>query len=443
VAPGQNDFRTLVDFGPAFWNPNTPIPGVFTNPRWNATNKKNSVPIDLFIDFALGACQAVELVHSGLRTIHGELRGDAFHFNKETKSVKLLHQGSGVRSFESAMTSSGWSEMAREIGTSHRLQYVAPEQTGRMPAEPDSRTDIYSLGVLFFTLLTGTPAVASITPIEVLQAIIGRKIPAVSSVRPNVPDAISRVVSKMVMKRMDERYNSLAGVREDLRTIQKYLEEGDEEALQSFQLGAKDLSSFFVLPNVLFGQEWEQQTILKVVQRVAHQQMPKRHFYSTSSSVLPFPDSRSDDTDDGSDGGSHPASPNSTGSQSIVRSAFLGENSSAHVDSQKTSKTDSLIGTSKASNFGDSFGGAPNKYSRRRPSQKIKRIERTNVIAIVGSAGTGKSTLVQSVQGLVRKNGYFASAKFDPVGYVSAIQLEAANLAHRPKKSLSIHFSKL
>jgi serine/threonine protein kinase len=86
--------------------------------------------------------------------VHGEIRGDAFHFLEQTGQVKLMNFGSGIRSFENGLSSAGWYSLSREGGIEYKLRFIAPEQTGRLPAQPDGRTDIYSLGVLFWCMLT-------------------------------------------------------------------------------------------------------------------------------------------------------------------------------------------------------------------------------------------------------------------------------------------------
>ena len=76
----------------------------------------------------------------------------------------MINFGSGLRTFEHGLTSTGWSTLSKEVGAKTKLSYMSPEQTGRMPAEPDSRTDIYSLGILLWTMLTQQPAFEGETP---------------------------------------------------------------------------------------------------------------------------------------------------------------------------------------------------------------------------------------------------------------------------------------
>ena len=203
-SPGPNFLLELVDIVPTLWNPGHPVYSLH-NTSEDGGNSHSQIPLSVFLEFAIGATECLSLLHHGyhgLRLIHGELRPDAFHFNRETGAVRLINYGSGLRSFENGLTSARWSSLSREVGIKNKLRYIAPEQTGRMPAEPDSRTDIYSLGILFWNILTGLPAVDGDTPMDIIQSVLGRKISPVASKRIDIPDAISAIIQKMTQKQI-------------------------------------------------------------------------------------------------------------------------------------------------------------------------------------------------------------------------------------------------
>ena len=119
-APGKNYLHEIVEFGPNFYagNPDSP-----------QFHRQGQVPLLQFLDFAVGASESCEILHHGNEMVHGELRGDAFHYNKETGVVRMINFGSGVRSFERGLTSAGWSTLMSERGVEHKLQFVAPEES--------------------------------------------------------------------------------------------------------------------------------------------------------------------------------------------------------------------------------------------------------------------------------------------------------------------------
>ena len=448
-SPGRNYLRELVDFGPA-WTGVRPEPTSSYEYAENRTSSSNSqVSLSVFLDFAIGATKCLELLHHGQSVVHGELRGDAFHFNRETGTVKLINFGSGPRSFENGLTSAGWSALSREIGIKNKLQFVAPEQTGRMPAEPDSRTDIYSLGVLFWMMLTREPAFIGETPMDIIQSVLGRRITPVSNKRMDVPDIISSIIQKMTRKQIDERYHSASGLKYDLLEVQRILGDGDGEALQKFKIGTRDVSSFFVLPTAIFGRAKEHETIVNLIEKVSKRQQTTdiatsgSGLYSISSGSTISDERRKESFDNGdgstSDtnsvkesgsnsahyaapavGGNPPVVQRNDSAGSAITSLTVSKPPMEIADSKNSIETESCV-DSQADSHGISGARAANSHPiealgsipRQRGSHKFRRKGRCEVITIIGAAGLGKSSLVQSVQGEIRRLGYFASAKFD------------------------------
>ncbi|KAF2770401.1 hypothetical protein EJ03DRAFT_382079 [Teratosphaeria nubilosa] len=440
-APGRNYLREIAELGPNFYSgvPNSP---------WNRGDGK--LPLLTFLDFAIGAMQCLEILHHGSELVHGELRGDAFHYNKETGAVKMINFGSGSRSFEHGLTSAGWSSLMAERGVEHKLQFIAPEQTGRLPAEPDSRTDIYSVGILFCTMLTGKPAFEGQTPLDIMQSVLSRRIPLVSRIRADTPDALAFVIQKMTNKNMDDRYNSSTGVKHDLIELRRILTEGNQEALASFRVATEDVSSLFILPTHLVGREEQRQVIMDVIEKAAQRsarQAPvtRKGLYSLSSgsSIMSgdkpdasiLEDLISEDGSSRSDSQSIPrlnsvpelapfdpprrqSPPERTGSIATVTAADDGnrlETQSSH-DSRSINNynpNDSLPRSGSTLGVQSTVSGESGSLLR--TAQKLKRKGRTDIVVLSGATGFGKSALVQSIAPQARRYGYFTTAKFDQV----------------------------
>lgn len=160
------------------------------------TTANEPIPLPLFLDFAIGASECLELLSSE-NIVHGEIRGDAFHFNKETGAVKLINFGSGPRSFDHGLNNATWSNVSKQAGIIDKLFFISPEQTGRMPAPPDARTDIYSTGILFYTLLTNQLVFEVGSPLEVVQSVLTRRVPLAHTRRMDVPEMLSLIIQKM------------------------------------------------------------------------------------------------------------------------------------------------------------------------------------------------------------------------------------------------------
>lgn len=439
-SPGRNYLKDLLDLGPAFLAPKLSDGSDLTETR-DLTISPGHVSLSTFLDFAIGTCECLELLHHGLRVVHGELRADAFHLNRDNGVVRLINFGSGPRSFEHELTSSGWATLSREIGVKHKLQYIAPEQTGRMPAEPNSRTDIYGLGVLFWIMLTGKPPFQAENPIDIVQAVLGRRIPLVSSERIDVPDVIAQIIQKMTQKQIDDRYNSTSGLKYDLVEVQRLLGEGDNDGLAHFNIGSKDVSSFFVLPTQLTGRDDERNRIVEVIERVARWQSSedktKFGIYalgSTSGTSSERIDSletgtRSSETDSigGRNSESSPALGPFHSSQVLVHGPHDGTIASKSAlvekpplepnESRDSVLTTTTLDTQKSGLRPDSSSTQHHGLSQapqRQSSHKSSRRRRCELISITGAAGAGKSSLIQSTQAHIRTLGYFASSKFDP-----------------------------
>ena len=455
-SPGRNYLRDLLDFGP-LWSPPVGVRGTIINPNRNDSDSlertesadkqtPGHISLSTFLEFAIGAAECLELMHHGLRTVHGEIRGDAFYFNQETRAVKVINFGSGPRSFENGLTSTGWLSLSREAGIKGKLQFIAPEQTGRMPAEPDSRTDIYSLGILFWTMLTRQAAFEGETPMDVVQAVLGRKIPTVSHHRMDIPDVVSGIIQKMTQKQIDDRYHSISGLKHDLIQVQKIFGDGDTEALANFIIGSKDVSSFFVLPNSIFGRDEEHEKILKVIEKVSRRQQTRldrnpagnhaTHSNSLqSNSESSVSDARYDTVEVGtkfSDTSSH-VEPEGSPVLAAKSSSNVGIR---HLQLESQDKFDNSYEPFRpATNNLDSNDlqevrtatdhqskgtqstlqpHVPGIFSNQRSSHKYSRRGKCEVVTIIGAAGLGKSSLIQGIQGDVRRFGYFASAKFEP-----------------------------
>lgn len=434
-APGPNFLNDLVTFGPNWYRATNDYNG----PNSSRPHPESGIPLLTFLDFAVGAVECLEILHHGHEVVHGELRGDAFHF-ASNGGVRLINFGSGARSFENGLTSAGWKTLSREVGVELKLAFIAPEQTGRMPAEPDSRTDIYSLGILFYTMLCGSTPFDDSTALDVMQNVISKRIPSVTSKRMDLPEALSEIIQRMTQRNIEDRYHSTSGLKYDLNRIRELLSEGDGESLKAFKVGAKDISCFFNLPLKQIGREKERQKIIDVIERVSkHRRSGSRMLHSLSSNSsfsnqgfdMQLDDLMSDST-------SSRGSESRLNSVSSTTPVLMDAARSIHQLSQDSIATQSSIaeeGPEARPQLQSAMRGPSNNslegplsHSRSQQStttegslfrtmsntRKFRRKARCEVIAIGGATGLGKSRLVQSVQSTARSSGYFATAKFDP-----------------------------
>jgi predicted ATPase/signal transduction histidine kinase/GAF domain-containing protein/CheY-like chemotaxis protein len=145
------------------------------------------------------------------------------------------------------------------------LAYMAPEQTGRMNRSMDSRSDLYSLGITFYEMLTGQLPFSAADPLEWVHCHIARQ-PTPPGDRAAVPVLLSSLTLKLLAKTAEERYQTAAGLEADLRRCLAQWESDDR--IDPFPLGTRDVSDRLLIPERLYGRGREVETLLACFDRV-------------------------------------------------------------------------------------------------------------------------------------------------------------------------------
>ena len=163
-----------------------------------------------FLRLAIGTTVAVGKLHQrGL--VHKDIKPANILVN-DTGEVRLT--GFGIAS-----------RLLRERQSPHppetiagTLAYMAPEQTGRMNRSIDSRSDLYALGVTFYQMLTGVLPFSAAEPMEWVHCHLARRPVAPAERLSKIPGAVSAIVMKLLAKRAEDRYQTVAGLESDLRS---------------------------------------------------------------------------------------------------------------------------------------------------------------------------------------------------------------------------------
>ena len=229
-----------------------------------------------FLRFATGLSAALRHVHEhGL--IHKDIKPANVLVDFATGQVWLTGFGIAARLARERQSPEPPELVA---GT---LAYMAPEQTGRMNRSIDSRSDLYSLGVTLYEMLTGALPFMASDPMEWVHCHIARQpVPPVERVK-DVPVAVSAIVSKLLAKTAEERYQTAAGLERDLRRCLAAWEA--QHRIDTFPLGQEDLSDRLLIPEKLYGREREIETLLAAFDRVVTSGRPELVLVSGYSGI--------------------------------------------------------------------------------------------------------------------------------------------------------------
>jgi serine/threonine protein kinase len=163
------------------------------------------------------------------------------------------------------------------------LAYMAPEQTGRMNRSIDSRSDLYSLGVTFYEMLTGVLPFKASDPMEWVHCHIARQPVAPDQYAKEIPAPLSAIVMKLLAKTAEERYQTAAGVASDLRRCLAQWEAQDY--IDEFPLGRQDTPDRLRIPEKLYGRAREVDTLLGAFDRVIKSGAPELVLVSGYSGI--------------------------------------------------------------------------------------------------------------------------------------------------------------
>ncbi|MCC5614790.1 trifunctional serine/threonine-protein kinase/ATP-binding protein/sensor histidine kinase [Nostoc sp. CHAB 5836] len=209
------------------------------------------------------ALQIADILHDlcQQRVVHKDIKPANILIQPESKQVKLIDFS--IASLLPKETQEIQSPNILE-GT---LAYLAPEQTGRMNRSIDYRADFYGLGVTLYQLLTGTLPFTSDDPLKLIHCHIAKTPVPADQVNPDVPKMVAAIVTKLMSKNAEDRYQSAMGLKHDLeQCLTQWKTTGE---IAEFELGQRDLSDRFLIPEKLYGRTAEVQSLLEAFDRVA------------------------------------------------------------------------------------------------------------------------------------------------------------------------------
>ncbi|NQX57830.1 AAA family ATPase [Paenibacillus qinlingensis] len=214
-------------------------------------------------DFLRAAIQIVKIVGDVHKryVIHKDINPSNIFVNWDKQIMKL-------GDFSISSFTRERQEMLDPLMLEGTLQYMSPEQTGRMNRIIDYRTDYYSLGVTFYEMLTGKLPFESEDPVELIHGHLAVTPPPPNQVMSDIPQPISDMVMKLLSKNAEDRYQSAYGILQDLEYCLVRINAGED--IQDFTVGMYDMTDRFQIPQGLYGRNKEIDKLLHVYEQAIH-----------------------------------------------------------------------------------------------------------------------------------------------------------------------------
>lgn len=205
--------------------------------------ESDSLDTSTILRLAIKIVDILGAVHEH-NVIHKDIKPSNIIWNREQDVVQLIDFDLAVKlpKEKQEFQNSGVLEGS--------IQYISPEQTGRMNRNIDYRSDFYSLGVVLYELMTGSRPYAAQEMLEQIYSIIAKEaVPPRQLTGGRVSSELSDIIMKLMEKSSEQRYRSAYGIKSDLKKVLA----GET----GFTIGADDRHNVFRIPQKIYGRDAE------------------------------------------------------------------------------------------------------------------------------------------------------------------------------------------
>jgi serine/threonine protein kinase len=193
---------------------------------------RGALDVPALIDIALALADGLDAAH-GKGVIHRDIKPANIFLTSHGPKILdfgVAKAGLGEAPLQSAEPTRPGDALVTGPGIAvGTFAYMSPEQLRGEPL--DRRTDLFSLGLVLYEMATGVPAFTGATAAAIGAAIIHERPRAPRVVRPHVPQELDQIVLKALEKHRDERYQTAADLRADLRRLKRQVDSSSSPAL--------------------------------------------------------------------------------------------------------------------------------------------------------------------------------------------------------------------
>ncbi len=186
--------------------------------------EKGALPLKYFYELALQMCDAIEYAHNQ-GVVHRDLKSENIIVIPLAHQhiVKILDFGI-AKAFEKEKEKKDKLDLTQVGEVLGTPAYISPEQAKGEVDKISYRSDIYSLGVIFYYMLSGQLPFKSNTPWGFFHKHIYETPPSLLSVTSNkIPEGLNSIVMKCLEKRPEDRFSSVKEIKEELQKELKYI----------------------------------------------------------------------------------------------------------------------------------------------------------------------------------------------------------------------------
>jgi len=215
--------------------------------------------LELALNMAISIVKAIAEIHDK-NVIHKDINPSNIIYNQNDNRLNIIDFGlSSELSFENF-------DLSNINLLDGSLAYISPEQTGRINRNIDYRTDYYSAGITLYELFSGQLPFQATSIREWVYCQIAREPVPLFAVNKKIPEALSKIVAKLMEKTAEMRYQSPFGIIVDLNICLDSLKE--KRIISDFVPGKNDISRKFQISQKLYGRENEIEKMLSAFEHL-------------------------------------------------------------------------------------------------------------------------------------------------------------------------------